>query len=423
MKLLTLLVCSLAVATAQKQYRDGEYDAYNNVIKDLTANQFDRAIADLDAWSAKFPQSDYGTDRDVLYMKSYVAAKQFPKAVDKGADLLSADFDTRFADPTQALQVLYNATVALPMIPAPTPQQTVTGKTAATKLMSFDRRPPGLADADWTKLKSDIQAPARAALLYLAMLPGNQAMTKQPRDCPAALKAYSKALEAYPDSSAVSYNLATALSCEKRIPEALYEFQRAAVIDPSLGGTSKPEQIRDIADNAYVKVHGSREGLDQLKELARKSPLPPQGFTVKTAADLEAEHDAAFEAANPQLALWKKIKQALSAPDGQEYFESQLKNAAVPQLRGVLVSARPACRPTELLVAVPMGSEKESLQPEIALKLEKPLTGQPQPGIDLQWQGVPVAFSASPMLLTMDTPVTSLQGIKTTPCSPATKKK
>jgi hypothetical protein len=289
--------------------------------------------------------------------------------------------------------------------------------------MSFDRRPAGVSDADWAKLRSDVQAPARAALLYLAMLPGNQAMAKQPRDCPAASKAYFHALESFPDNAVVSYNLARALSCEKRNVEAVYEFERAAVVDATLGGTSDAAQIRDIADNAYVKVHGTRDGLEEFRAMVKKSPIPPEGFTLKSAAEIEAEHDAAFEAANPQLALWKKIKQALAAPDGAQYFEGQLKNAAVPQLRGVLVSARPACRPTELLVAVPTGADQPSREAEIALKLDAPIAGAPQAGSDLQWEGVPVAFTASPMLLTMETPAKSVQGLKTTTCSPGPRKK
>ena len=36
------------------------------------------------------------------------------------------------------------------------------------------------------------------------------------------------------------------------------------------------------------------------------------------------------------------------------YFADQLKDSQVPQLRGVLVEAKPACRPKELTVAVPL---------------------------------------------------------------------
>jgi tetratricopeptide (TPR) repeat protein len=399
-------------AAAQKQYKPGEYEAYNAVVKDLLAGSFSQAITDLDNWKTKFPESDFEPDRDVLYMKSYVGAKQWAQAVDEAGESMGHNFD-----PGQELQVLYNATISIPMIANPTSEERGVGKTAATRLMTFDRRPENLSDSDWTKLRADLEAPARAALLYLAMLPGNQAMTKQPRDCGAAVSAYEKALESYPDSASISYNLATALNCEKKVSEAIYEFERAAAIDPTLGGSCDAAQIQGIADGAYLRVHGSKEGLDRLKQIVKQSPLPPPGFSVKTAAEIEAESDAAFEANHPQLALWKKIQQALSGPDGAQYFETQLKNAAVPQLRGVLVSARPACRPKDLLVAVAMGDTDKPAQAEILLKLETPLTGQPQAGAELQWEGVPSAFTASPFLLTMDTPAKSVLGLKSGPCT------
>jgi tetratricopeptide (TPR) repeat protein len=414
-KVCAAAILCVAAASAQKQYKDGEYDVYNAVVKDVAAANFTQAIANLDAWTTRFPQSNYDPERQSLYMKSYVAAKQWAKALDKAADLLDKNLDTFFADPRDALQTLYSATVALPMLPDPTDRQAHAGARAARQLLAFDRRPTGVADADWTKLRADLQAPAKAALLYVAMLPGNRALTKQPRDCAAAETAYRKALDEFPESAAVAFNLGSALNCAKKTSEALYAFQRAAVIDPTLGGTRDANQVRSMADNAYTKVHGSDEGLAQLKELAKRSPLPPAGFTVKNAAEIQADKDAAFEAQNPQLALWMKIRGALAAPDGPAYFESQLKNAAVPQLRGTLVEARPACRPKQLVVA-PGGPGSGA---EILLKLDVALTGKPQAGADFRWEGVPSAFTADPLLLTMDTEAKAIQGLTAAPCAAA----
>lgn len=418
-KLCAAAILCVAAASAQKQYKDGEYDVYNAVVKDLGASNVPQAIANLDAWTQRFPQSDYDPERQSLYMKAYVAAKQWTKALDKAADLLDKNLDTFFTDPRDALQTLYSATVALPMVPAPTDRQAAAGARAARQLQSFDRRPAGVADADWAKLRADLQAPAKAALLYVAMLPGNRALTQQPRDCAVAEAAYRKALDEFPESSAVAFNLATALTCAKKMSEALYAFQRAAVIDPTLGGTRDAAQVRTMADNAYVKVHGSDEGLTQLKEMARQSPLPPTGFTVKSAAEIQAEKEAALEAQNPQLALWMKIRTALATPDGPSYFDSQLKHAAVPQLRGTLVEARPGCRPKQLLVA-PGGPGSGA---EILLKLDLALTGKPQPGAEFRWQGVPSAFTSEPLLLTMDTESKAIQGLPTTSCAAPPRKK
>ncbi|HEV3199098.1 MAG TPA: hypothetical protein VGZ73_14395 [Bryobacteraceae bacterium] len=425
-------LAALATATAlaqqppapQKNYQnEGEYNIYNEVTKDFAANNFTKAISDLDTWKQKYPVSDYSGDREVLYVKSYMGAKQYGKAVDQVGDLLSTGLDKVFSNPKegpgQMLQVLYNATVAVPAVANPTPEELATGDKVARQLMSFDRRPDGVSDADWTKLKSDVQGPAKAALLYLAILPGNQAMTKQPRDCAAAEVAYAKALSDYPDNSTISFNMGTALSCLKKNAPAIYAFERAAVLDPTLGGTKDPKQTQSIADGAYTRVHGSDEGLEQLKQQVKQSPVPPPGFIIKTATQILEEKEAEFEKSNPQLALWMKIKGALADANGAEYFESQLKNSAVPQLRGTLVSAKPACRPKELLVAVPLPDAPQPLQAEITLKLDKPLSGKPEEGTEFHWQGVPTGFVQSPFMLTMEVETAKIELLKSAVCAAA----
>jgi len=427
---ITAAIAALATLTAfaqplapQKNYKEGEYEIYNEVTKDFTGNNFTKAIADLDTWKQKCPVSDYSGDREVLYLKSYMGAKQYGKAVDQAGELLSKGLDTVFSNPKegpgQMLQILYNATAAVPAVANPTSEELSIGDKVAHQLMSFDRRPDGVSDADWAKLKSDLQGPAKAALLFLAILPGNQAMMKQPRDCAAAEVAYAKALADYPDNATISFNMGTALACLKKNAAAVYAFERAAVLDPTLGGTKDPKQTQSTADGAYTRVHGSDEGLEQLKQQVKQSPLPPPGFTIKTATQILDEKEAEFEKSNPQLALWMKIKGALADTNGAEYFESQLKNSAVPQLRGTLVSAKPACRPKELLVAVPLPDAPQPLQAEITLKLDKPMSGKPEEGTEFHWEGVPISFTPSPFMLTMDVETAKIELLKSTACAAA----
>ena len=115
-----------------------------------------------------------------------------------------------------------------------------------------------------------------------------------------------------------------------------------------------------------------------------------------------------------------KIKGALADANGAEYFESQLKNSAVPQLRGTLVAAKPACRPKELLVAVPLPDAPQPLQAEITLKLDKPLGGKPEEGTEFHWQGVPTNFAQSPFMLTMEVETAKIELLKSAACAAAT---
>lgn len=416
---LSVLVVSLAMA------QQSEIEAWNEVTKDINNVNFKKALDDLDLWKQKYADSTYKNDRDALYVQVYAATNQPAKALDTATPLIRGDLAAKFSgaagQPT-ILRLLYNAAWAISRIPDPDPNEITTGDKAARELLAWDQPLPGVPTAKWEEAKTDMQAKASAALLYLAMLPGVRAMTKQPPDCEAAETAYTKALNIYPDKSVVSWELARALTCEaKQMPAkvnaAIYEFERAAMIDPTLGGArSDPKQVRSFADNTYIKFHGSDEGLEQIRQQAKRLPLPPADFTIQSADDVAEAKRKAFAEAHPQIALWMTIKDALSQPNGEQYFNDELKGSGVPQLTGELIEAKPACRPRELLVAVSTPDANQPVIPEIRLKLDKPLAGKPEPGTEFHWQGVPSAFSAKPFLLTMDAETTGIEGLKTAPC-------
>jgi hypothetical protein len=408
-------------APAQKNYKPGEFDVYSAAAKDVNGNNFAQALKDLDTWTQKFAETDFKTERQFLYVVAYAGAGQFDKAVDAAGPMIAAGVDTIFADPKtgpgEAIRVLFAAATSIVHIPNPTADQLAIADKAAHQLMDYNRKPAGVSDADWNNARAQLQGPAKAALLYMAMLPGNQAMAKNPKDCAAAEAAYTKALGDYPAQTAISYNLALALSCQRKNSEAVYEFERSAVLDATLGGTQPdPGKIKTFADNAYTKVHGSDEGLAQLQEQVKSAPLWPAGFHIKTATEIAEEKQKEFEQSNPQLSMWMKIKAALSDNDGAQYFDSSLKGAAVPKLKGILVDAKPACKPNTLLIAVPLPDAQGTPVAEIALKLDPPLTGKPALNAEVQWEGVPSAFTASPFLLTMDTEKAQIDGLKVTPC-------
>lgn len=426
------LVCCVS-ANAQKHLKPGERDMYNDVVKDLSASGFTKALADLDAWRQKFPDSDFRDERTALYIQSYAGANQPRKLLDVAADLMTKDLNAAFTGQgAQAtiIRVLYNTASAIAKVTNPSPSELATGEKAARELLAWNTPIPDLSADKWTELRNDMREKARSTLLYIAMLPGIQAMAKQPPDCAVAESAYSRALVDYRDSAALSYELGRALNCEsKTMPEkqsaAVYEFLRAAVIDPTLGDPrNDKKKIESFADNAYARLHGSEDGLDALKQQVTQSALPPADFRIASAAQIADAKEAEFEKDHPQLALWMKIKAALLDTNGEQYFESQLKDAAVPQLIGTLVEARPACRPRELLVAVPeLGAQEPDvgarLTAEILLKLDQALDGKPELNASFEWEGVPSAFTKEPFLLTMDAEKSKLQGLNFTPCAPA----
>jgi hypothetical protein len=87
-------------------------------------------------------------------------------------------------------------------------------------------------------------------------------------------------------------------------------------------------------------------------------------------------------------------------------------------LKGTLVEAKPECHSKELVVAI-----SDATHPEVTLELDAALTGKPDTGVEIQWDGQPSAFTKEPFMLTMDTEKASITGLNLTPCTPPAVKK
>lgn len=425
-----IALCALAAAVLaaqqpKKNYKDqGEYNAYNEAAKSMAAGNFAKALADLDAWKQKYAASDFAADRQALYVQVYAAAKQPGRAMAVASELLSGDIDATLGSPGTVVKVLFTAATAVQQIPDPAAAHLATAKTAATLLASYEKKPEGLTDDSWKQARAQLRTAASATLVWVALAPGLQAMKK--KDCAAAETVYSNALREYPDSGQAAWSLGTAQLClyttqPAKAAPAIYSFARAAAVDP-VKGLVDPKWQKDTVEpylrKIYTRYHGDESGLKELLETAKAAPAPPAGFHIKSMTEIAEEKEKEFAQSNPQLALWMKVKGALAGPDGENYFAASLKDAAVPQLRGVLVEARPACRPKELVVGVPLPGGPRPPQAEILLKLDKPLAGKPDAGAEFQWQGVPSAFTSSPFLLTMDAESAKLDGLNAARCAP-----
>lgn len=408
-------------------YKPGEYDIYSQASKDLQANGFDKAIADVNQWEQKVPDSACKAQRSAILIQAYNGAKQPSKVLAETANLLSIGSPDTILPAGDMIRALYMATAAITTMQNPTAEDNANGEKAAKALLAFNKKPEGTADAQWEQVKGQLQAAANGALLTIAVRPGLAALAANPQDCATAESALSKAIGDYPNNAFVAYNLGQAYRCSARkdtskydeiYPKAVYEFIRAMVTDPTLGGTQDGAKMTTTLSNLYVNYHGSNEGLDQLKEQAKTTPLPPAGFTIESATVVAAKKQKEFQEKYPQLALWLGIKGQLAAANGTQYFDSQLKDSAVPKLKGTLVEGKPACRSKELFISVPEPDQQGAAPTVITLKLDAPLTGKPEAG-EIQWEGVPSAFTSDPFMLTMDTEKAKIEGLKTTACAPA----
>ena len=433
-------------APPEKKVKDqGEYDILNQTLKDLaTPANPAPLLKDLDTWAQKYPESDWKDDRQYYYITAYNGNNQPAKVLEVGSQLMARDLAKVFPDPKAGpqwiLTVLYMTAVNVQKLPAATPEQMAVGEKAARQLQEFvpnffaaANKTPGATDAAWAEGRATMEKVAKDTLMYIATKPGADALnrnttSKDMKECVTAESSYKAALQQNPENAFIAYQLGRALRCQQtagpeKVVQALYEFARAAALDPTLGGTMDPKALNTYLESAYNSFHGSLDGLDQLKTMAKASPLPPADLKIETASAILTRKQAEFEQSNPQLALWMKIKGALADTNGATYFDKELKDSAVPPLKGTLIEGKPACKSKELLVAIPLPDQQGNPVAEITLQLDAPLTGKPEAGATIQWTGVPKAFTKDPFMLTMEAEKAKVENLKISPCAAAPAKK
>jgi len=399
-----------AGAAPQKKVKDqGEYDLYNSVVKETDPA---KKLQYLNQWVEKYPETDFQEEQ----LQFYNTLNQPAKVLELGDKILAKD--------PKNLTALTLITANIQKVMNPSQAQLADAQKAAQTLLdNLDSlKPATVTDDAWKQAKPGVQNLAKGTIQWIVTKPATDALEK--KDYPAAEQAFTKLVQQYPDNGQYAYQLGSVLISERnpdKFPQAIYLVARAVAMDPAKGGL--PEQNRKQVDvylnKIYTQYHGADEaGLQQLKQMALANPLPPADFKLKTAAEIAAEQANAFAEKYPQLTLWLNIKKQLADANGEQYFEGTLKNAAVPKLKGTLVEAKPACRPKELLVAVPTPDAKPPLTPEIRLKLDMALKGKPMPGSEFQWEGVPSAFTKDPLELTMDTESAKVDGLATEACAP-----
>jgi tetratricopeptide (TPR) repeat protein len=398
-----------AAAQAQSPWKDGEYPMYEAFTK---APDNAKKLDALNAWQQKFPESTQKGARLLLFLQTYQALNQFDKVLVAANDLLAAD--------PKSIAALWALTSTVQRIEKPTAEQLALGEKGALALTTKfdDLKPDATPAADWAKGKPEIQAAAYISLGWMA---------QQRKDDAAAKKAYIESLRINPNNAQISYTLGGLIILERSVdtyPIGLFHIARAA----SLTGTGAiPEPNRKKIDDylvaRYNSFHGSAEGLDEVRKLAAASAFPPEGFNIKSNAQIANEKEEEFKKTNPMLALWMSVKKELAGPGGADYFEKSVKGFALPagvqgvtRFKGKLVAAVPPKNPKQLKVAI-----ADAVTSEVTLVFEEPLVGSAPVGTDLEFEGAGTSFTSDPFNLTMDVENDKLVGWPNK-AAPATKK-
>ncbi|HEX8985147.1 MAG TPA: hypothetical protein VF767_06945 [Bryobacteraceae bacterium] len=380
-----------APAQTQKKTKDqAEYDLYNNVLKE---NDPAKKIALLNTWKEKYPDSDFKFERLQYYVQAYAAQQNWQSVISTSKEILAID--------PKEITSLYWITFLTPNLGTNSPDVLATGEKAAQGLLAAER-PATTPEAKWADAKKSFDLIGHKTLGWIAM------QRKQPD---AAEKEFVQCLKTDPNQGEIAYWLGSVIIAQQkpeRYSEAMFSFAHAAAFD---GPGALPPAGRQQADTylttVYNRYKGQEPTLAQLKELAKQSAFPPEGFHIKNAAEIEAAKSEQLKKDNPQLALWLSIKENLAGAEGAQYFESNVKGAAIPKLKGTLVSAKPAANSKELVLSLSGGGT-----PEVTLKLAEALVGKPEVGGMLEFEGVPSAFTKEPFMLTFDVEKANLTGLK-----------
>jgi hypothetical protein len=403
----SLATLAVVAQAPQKQWKDrAEYDLFDSIRKEQNATT---KLQLLKSWKEKYPNSDFKVDGGLQAMDAY-------RASGNGKEMLNAAKEVVDLD-GKNVQALYWANLLTISLQDKSPEALAAGEKyakglidAAPEFFDISKKPASVAEDAWKKEQSNMTATGHRTLGWVAL------QRKQNED---AEKEFLAVLQLNPNDAEVSSWAGTAVALQRKLEKqssALYHFARAAYHE---GQGALPEAARKslqaYLEKQYVNFHGDKVGLDTLIEAAKKDAVPPAGFHIDSKDELLAKQEEELKKTNPQLALWVKIKGELSSANGQQYFESSLKGAAVPppegiegvkKFKGWVVSVAPEKKPTSLILGI---SGKE--MSEVTLKFDKPLVAVPEKGTEIEFSGAPAAFDADSKMLTFDVETADVSGL------------
>jgi tetratricopeptide (TPR) repeat protein len=379
---MVVAVGALAQAPAPQAKDQAEVDLFTQSSPQTNPDATKR-LAALNTWKEKYPDTALKLQRALLFAITYQALNQPAKMYEAAKEVLAID--------PKEVNALGWVTALVPVLP-PTPDTLSNGEKAAKGLIDADK-PEGVADAQWKTMKDAMTTTAHKTLGFVATQRNQPDVAEQE---------YGKTLQGDPTQAQVAYDLGRSILAQKkteRYTEALFYIARAA----SLGGPGAlPPALQKQVDayliKSYAAYHGQDDaGLKELRQLAVSQPMPPAGFKIKNINEIDAEKAEQFAKANPQLALWKAIKDSLTSAGGDQYWETTFKGSGAPKFSAKLISMKPALRPKELMLSME-GNDTA----DVTLKFETALPGKADPGTTIEFEGIPSAFTKDPFMVTFD---------------------
>ncbi len=409
-------------AAGQKNWKDrAEYDLYQKVGQ--TADP--KAKLDLlNQWQDKYPQSDYSDLRDQLLDITLGQVAQTdpssrPMVVKKASELLKRD-PKNFRAAT--LIAVWGPVVggANPSPDLQTQVQTGAQAVIDNAPTAFDpaKKPPAVSQEDFDKAKNQVLGIAHNALAWVAT---------SKKDTKTAEAEYKASLQANPEQGTISYQYGKMLQEDKSVPDeqkyptVLFEYARAGeATGPGALPAATQAQIMDYFKKVYTQYHGGTDGEDQLLSQAKTAAVPPDGFTITSAADAANKQADTMNqriASDPAFKIWYAVKQSLTGDQGAQFFDKSVKDVEIPggaegvkNFNGTVISLDPADRPTKVVLGV-----EDPAKPDATLEFSQPLPASAldkiKVGQKLDFGGVADSYTKDPYMLTFKDP--SVPGVQT----------
>jgi tetratricopeptide (TPR) repeat protein len=381
-----------------------EYDVVQAALKETDPK---KKLELLNQWKEKYPNTDFKEMRLEAYLDAYQGLKDPAQLLASAKELLALN--------PKNLKGLYWVNLLAVSMNQTSPEMLDLADKSANGLLNAEK-PAGTTDEAWKANKPQMEILGHRTLGWVSM---------QRKAYPEAEKELAAELKMNPADAEASYWLGTVILAQKkpeRQSEALYYFARAAAYDGQ--GALDParrKQIEAYVEKAYTTYHGKDpQGFQQLLQMAKTSAFPPADFKILSEGEVSEHKEQQLAASNPSLAFWVKLKTALTAQDGMQYFDSGMKNAMIPPegqpaLTGTVISQEPARNPKVVVLGV-----ESPTTPEVTLRFETPLAGSAQPGQQIQFRGVASSFTQQPFMVTFDTERKNITGWPTP--APAAKK-
>jgi hypothetical protein len=130
-----------------------------------------KSVQDLDAWARDYPNSDLANERQYYYIQAYNGLGRPDKVLEAATRPVTAGARATYHNPEQILQLLLVTTASLQRLSEPSPQQLVTGQTAARQLLDYlpeyfapQHKPESVNDSSWQMARTQIEGLGKLAL-------------------------------------------------------------------------------------------------------------------------------------------------------------------------------------------------------------------------------------------------------------------